>query len=86
MWHAFQLLTPQNVVVVIGTSGVVLPVSDMALQFPGFKILNNLAPESAIDDRAFDKVLHMPVTKAAEQIDGILRERFDVLEKVVGRD
>jgi NAD-dependent deacetylase len=72
MWSAFQSLTPQDVVVVIGTSGMVLPVSEMALQFSGFKILNNLAPEPAIYDRAFDEVLHMPATKAAEKIDAIL--------------
>jgi NAD-dependent deacetylase len=77
MWSAFQSLAPRDVVLVIGTSGVVLPVGDMARQFPGFKILNNLAPEPAIDGRAFDEVLHMPATKAAEKIDAILSGRFD---------
>ena len=76
MWSAFQSLAPQDVVVIMGTSGVVLPVGDMALQFPGFKILNNLAPELAIDDRVFDKVFHMPATKAVEKIDAILCERL----------
>jgi len=77
MWTAFASLKSEDSVVVIGTSGVVLPVAQMALQFQGFKILNNLAPEPAINERAFDRVFHQPATQAAGQIDRIIRERME---------
>ena len=76
MWDAFHSLTSLDVVVVIGTSGVVLPITDMALQFRGFKILNNLAPEPAINANVFHRVFFQPATQAIQEIDGILRERF----------
>lgn len=76
MWAAFQALEPEDVVVIIGTSGVVLPVSQMAAEFRGYKILNNLAPEPAIDDAAFDQTFHMPATQAVVKIDRILKERL----------
>ncbi|MEI8340567.1 MAG: Sir2 family NAD-dependent protein deacetylase [Verrucomicrobiota bacterium] len=76
MWRAFDSLREDDVVVVIGTSGVVLPVTQMASYFPGYKILNNLASEQAIDERAFDRVIHKPATLAAEDIDRVLEERL----------
>jgi len=76
MWDTFASLTSEDVVVVIGTSGVVLPIAAMAQQFRGFKILNNLAPEPAINDAAFDRVFYQPATQAAREIDGIVRKRM----------
>ncbi|MEI7958346.1 MAG: Sir2 family NAD-dependent protein deacetylase [Verrucomicrobiota bacterium] len=77
MWDAFASLTSRDVVVVIGTSGVVLPVSDMARQFRGFKILNNLAAEPAINGNAFDQVFYKPATQAVKEIDRIVRQRLE---------
>ena len=48
----------KDLVVVIGTSGVVLPIADMALQLRGFKTVNNLAPEQAINANVFDRVFY----------------------------
>jgi len=79
MWRAFDSLRDGDVVVVIGTSGVVLPVTQMASYFPGYKILNNLAPEQAIDEHAFDHVIHKPATRAVEEIDQVLKERLEAL-------
>jgi NAD-dependent deacetylase len=76
MWGALASLHADDVLLIIGTSGVVLPVAQMALQFEGCKILNNLEPEPAIDDRAFDRAIHLPATRAVVEIDGILRERL----------
>jgi NAD-dependent deacetylase len=75
MWNAIEALTNQDVLLVIGTSGKVLPISAIAMQYSGFKILNNLAPESAIDDDLFDRVLHLPATQAVKIIDSVLEER-----------
>lgn len=76
MWDELAALTMRDVFLVIGTSGVVLPVTHMAAQFRGCKILNNLAPEPAIDDSAFNHVIYQPATQAAAGIDRILREKL----------
>lgn len=76
MWEAFASLSSRDVVVIIGTSGTVLPVADMAVQFRGFKILNNLAPEPAISDGVFDRVFYLPATQAAREMDQTVRERL----------
>ena len=74
MWDTLAALTSRDVVVVLVTSGVVLPITAMALQFPGYKILNNLAPEPAVDGAAFDQVFYLPATQAAPEIDRIICE------------
>ena len=76
MWDTFAALTSQDVVIVIGTSGVVLPISAMALEFRGYKILNNLAPEPTIDGNVFDRVFYQPATQAAAEIEQVIRERL----------
>ena len=76
LWRTFNSLTAKDVVLIIGTSGVVLPVNDMAERYPGYKILNNLAPEPSIQEHNFEKVLYRPATKAVEEIDAILAEKF----------
>jgi NAD-dependent SIR2 family protein deacetylase len=73
-------LSDRDVLLVIGTSGTVLPISQIAAMHPGVKILNNLGSESAIEDNLFDKVFHMPATQAAKIIDPILKERLQASE------
>ena len=74
MWNVLESLTDRVVLLVLGTSGKVLPISEIAMHYPGFKILNNLGPESAIDDTQFDKVLHMPATQGVKLIDSLLAD------------
>ncbi|HWB58506.1 MAG TPA: Sir2 family NAD-dependent protein deacetylase [Chthoniobacteraceae bacterium] len=76
MWGELSAMTARDVFLVIGTSGVVLPVAQMAAQLGGCKILNNLAPESAIDDRAFTHAIYKPATQAVGSIDRILQEHL----------
>src|ERR1700677_701046 len=76
MWDELGKATMRDVLLVIGTSGVVLPVAHMAAQFRGYTILNNLAAEPAIDGNAFDHVIYEPATRASAVIDGILKERL----------
>ena len=76
LWDSLDSLTDRDVLLVIGTSGTVLPIDQIAEKYPGFKILNNLVPESAIDDTHFNRVLHMPATEASKGIDLILEERL----------
>jgi len=73
LWETLAAATARDILLVIGTSGVVLPVEAMARQFPGYKILNNLTSSPEIDDRHFNQVLYMPATQAVPEIDRILR-------------
>lgn len=77
MWNAFEALTSRDMLLVIGTSGVVLPVAQIALNYRGFKVLNNLAEEDAIPGRVFDRVFYQPATEAAGEIDRIVRKRLE---------
>lgn len=72
MWSTLMSLTNKDVLLVIGTSGLVLPVEDMARQYSGVKILNNLARESAINDQVFDHVFYEPATRAVPAIDAVV--------------
>lgn len=76
MWDVLGSLRSRDAFVVIGTSGVVLPITYMARQFPGYKILNNLTEETAIDGAAFDEVLYQPATAAVEKIGTLLDRHF----------
>jgi NAD-dependent deacetylase len=72
-----QSLRRQDAFVVIGTSGYVLPVAQMAQLAPCPAILNNLAPSGYIDDNAFEHVFHQPATQAVSQIEEILRDLLE---------
>jgi len=76
LWEAFESTASDDVMIVIGTSGVVLPVNAMASAFNGFSILNNLEAEPAIDDSLFARTFYLPATQAAPQIGEVLRERL----------
>ncbi|MDD5350434.1 MAG: hypothetical protein PHQ12_09510 [Chthoniobacteraceae bacterium] len=77
LWESFAALTSRDVAVIIGTSGVVLPITELALQSRGYKILNNLAPEPAIPGHLFDEVFYQPATQAAGEIDRLVRKRLE---------
>ena len=76
LWEEFESTGPDDVLIVIGTSGVVLPVNTLAQVHEGYRILNNLEPEPAIDEAQFEQAFYMPATKAVEEIDAALRERL----------
>lgn len=61
-----------DVLLVIGTSGYVLPVGEFARANPGLSLLNNLEPSGHFDDRLFDHVLYSPATQAAAQLTPLL--------------
>jgi len=65
-----------ELLIVIGTSGEVIAVNEMA-QYIDRSILNNLEPSRAIEDNLFSKVYYK---KATEAIDEIAREIDEFLE------
>jgi NAD-dependent deacetylase len=58
MYQTFRKLKKNDVLVVIGTSGHVLDVNSMIFDLPCIKILNNLEPNSIINDGYFDHVFY----------------------------
>jgi len=65
-----------DILLVLGTSGVVLPVNEIAAAHPGISILNNLRPEAAVDPDVFDYVFYKPATEAVHDIDALLRQHI----------
>lgn len=76
LWNAFNSTSAADSFVVIGTSGVVLPVNSMAVAHEGLKILNNLEREPAIEEKLFGHWFYKPATQAVEEIDRLLRKHF----------
>jgi NAD-dependent deacetylase len=61
------LSADRGMLVVIGTSGLVLPVEEFARYAP-YRVLNNLEPQEAIDDRVFSVHMYEKAGDAAPKI------------------
>ena len=72
-----RLFATESMLVVIGTSGQVLPVELFARAAP-VSILNNLDPEPAIDDRVFTHVFYEKAGVASARIDTLCREYLEL--------
>lgn len=73
MWQTLEALAPDDVLVVIGTSGGVIRIDPLVEKHRGRAILNNLGPEPAINESLYSDVFHEPATQAVEKIDTILQ-------------
>lgn len=73
LYRAVEALADEGMLVVIGTSGLVLPVDSFA-RFAASSILNNLEPQPSLDEGAFTTVLHEPATAAAPKIERMVKE------------
>lgn len=80
MARALVGLTPQDVLVVIGTDGAVVPVGSIAASLSCRKVLNTLAPVDPADWRPgmvapalFHRTLYKPAAQAVEELDAIVR-------------
>ena len=58
-----------SIIVVIGTMGNIIPISDVIKLFPCKKILNNLESSEYIDGTLFDKVYYEKATTALPKIE-----------------
>lgn len=76
LWKAIKALRRDDVFVVIGTQGNVLPVSRMAAEAPCLAVLNNLHPSPDIEESVFGKVLSARATEAAGEVEEIVRGRL----------
>lgn len=80
MAKALVGFSEQDVLVVIGTDGAVVPVGSIAASVPGRKVLNTLGPVDPADWRPgmvapalFHRSLYKPAVKAVEELDAIVR-------------
>jgi len=69
----YDSLQGDVMLVVIGTSGNVLPVDSFASKVK-FSVLNNLEPQAEIQARCFDKVIYAPAGQTADQISRLVEE------------
>ncbi len=69
----YQSLADAAMLIVIGTSGQVLPVDEYA-KYVRYAVLNNLEPHPEIRTEDFNKVIYAKATEAAPQIAEIVRQ------------
>lgn len=76
MWEAFESLVDDDVLVVIGTSGQVINIGDVAADSRATTILSNLesqnGPDIFVDDTSFDHVLHGRAAEQAADLDALV--------------
>ncbi len=77
MWRSLESLTANDVLAVIGTSGLVLPIGEIARRSPATTILSNLRPAASPRDRDFDHVLHGRAAEIAPDLDRLMTELMD---------
>jgi NAD-dependent deacetylase len=72
MYKTFRSLAPQDCVVVIGTSGLVINVNSLVFDSPAHKILNNLEASEHINDSYFDHVLYGTAESQADTVSQLI--------------
>jgi NAD-dependent deacetylase len=76
MYRAIDSLTKDDIAIICGTMGVVLPVNAILNAVPCKKILNNLEKHSSIVDTGFDLVLYKSVVDAVPEMDEFIKNHF----------
>jgi NAD-dependent deacetylase len=74
MWKSLESLTEDDVLVAIGTSGLVLPIGQIARRCPATTILSNLESAKTPRDEDFDHVVHGRAAEIAPQLDALVTE------------
>lgn len=73
LYWAVKRLHSKSMVVIIGTTGIVVDVQSLFGPTPAVKVLNNLEPSMAIDHRMFDHVFFESVITAAPKLDELVQ-------------
>lgn len=73
LYETLDSLSKEDILLVVGTRGNVLPIDAIAHSVPCIKILNNLVPSEEINERRFDHVFFEPATQAFPKIDELLK-------------
>ncbi len=77
MWRSLESLTANDVLAVIGTSGVVVPIGEIARRSPATTILSNLQSAEIPRDDDFDHVLHGRAAEIAPELDRLVTELME---------
>lgn len=67
-----ETMTPTDMLVVMGTSSMAIPVNAIVEAVPGYKILNNLERVEEINHELFDKTFYEPATAAILSIEKLI--------------
>lgn len=73
LWKTVESLSKEDVLVIIGTSGVVLPILEIVGLHPGTSILNNLEEEECLPTDHFTHTFYEPASTALPKITPILQ-------------
>jgi len=65
-----------DVFIVMGTMGNVIPINQYARKVRSYNILNNLEPSQYIGQENFDDIFYMPGTEAISEIEKIIRKKL----------
>jgi NAD-dependent deacetylase len=77
MWKSLESLTEDDVLVAIGTSGLVLPIGQIARRCPATTILSNLESAETPRDEDFDHVVHGRAAEIAPKLDALVTELME---------
>lgn len=72
LWERLDSLSHDDLLVIIGTSGNVLPIAGIARHSRAVTVLSNLASEPAIPEDYFDHVLHGRAAETAPLLDALV--------------
>lgn len=85
MWRVFKKIKENDVLVVIGTSGEVVPIGTVAAVTKCRRVLNNLAPPDPaqwqpgmVTAAYFNKTIFRPAAEAVEELDEIVKKWMEV--------
>lgn len=76
MQQVAQMLRPKDSVVVVGTSGVVLPADQIFAQSPAYSTLVNLEPGDTMDEGLFTERFYGPATRHLPDLTSPLCQRM----------
>lgn len=81
MYESFDSLGKEDVAVVVGTNGSVVPIDDLLFGGEALKILCNLEKSKYINDKNYDYVFYDKAVNAADKIREISRRVFKPRQK-----
>lgn len=79
LWSTFKHARRDDLVIVIGTQGSVLPVNELCIMAPGPKILVNLHESPDIEPLLFRHCFFKRAAEACETIEALIDEHVDAL-------
>jgi NAD-dependent deacetylase len=82
LFKTFMSTKPDDVIVVIGSSGAVININSLVFDRPGFKILNNLEPTILINESYFDQVHYRRAAEATSHLDEFVSILMGSEEKI----